>query len=92
MSANTSDLLALRNALTDILNTVPIVAQRVFKPPIIYEPGGDGSSESNDDDVAVPGLKVFEGTVEKEIDVLDKVTDTKAPAIQLRDLHHLSSS
>lgn len=73
MTAESLDLLSLRNELTEILNTVPTVAQRVYRPPIIYEPGGDGVVESTDDEGAVPGLKAFEGTVEKEIDVLDKV-------------------
>ncbi|KAG8873021.1 hypothetical protein FRB97_007078 [Tulasnella sp. 331] len=76
MAAESLDLLTLRNELAEILNTVTTVARRVYRPPIIYEPGGDGVIESADDEGgAVPGLKAFEGTVEKEIDVLDKFLD-----------------
>ncbi|KAG9030950.1 hypothetical protein FRB95_003287 [Tulasnella sp. JGI-2019a] len=75
MSVESLDLLALRNELAEILDTVSTVARRVYKPPIIYEPEGEGAAESADDEGLVPGLKAFEGTVEKEIDVLDKFLD-----------------
>lgn len=72
MAAESLDLLALRNELTEILITVPAVSRRVYRLPVIYEAGEDGVVELADEG-AVPGLKAFEGTVEKEIEVLDKV-------------------
>lgn len=67
-----ADLLALRNELSDVLRTVPTVLQRVYRPPVLYEAT---PTDPSDDDLAVPGLRAFQATVEKEIDVLDKVRE-----------------
>lgn len=88
-SDSLDSILTLRNDLSDALRHIPDVLDRMFKPPIIDTLSGDKSNDPESDAIlSIPGLRVFEVNVEKEIDSLDRVirhVSVRAPADRAGD-------
>ncbi|KAG8904987.1 hypothetical protein FRB99_000901 [Tulasnella sp. 403] len=68
------EILSLRNQLAEVLQGIPSVPHKAYRPPIIDASRPD-EEELEGDIYSIPGLKLFESSIEREIDTLDKYLD-----------------
>ncbi|KAG8972903.1 hypothetical protein FRC05_009457 [Tulasnella sp. 425] len=71
-----NELLSQRNQLSEALESLPLVLLKVPRPPIINLVSPADEPVDDDNINSVPGLRGFEGNIEKEIDALDKARRT----------------